>query len=84
MNKIKIISKDLWSKYRHEISSEIHRRPYYEHYAPMRISLISLYTKNYENNYSHLRELCDYLAIPAPEYRNLTYSYNHQDKFRVK
>lgn len=84
MNRFKIISKDLWSKYRHEISSEIHRRPYYEQYAPMRISLISLHTKNYENNYRHLNELCDYLAIPAPEYRNLTYSYNHQDKFRVK
>ena len=84
MNRFKVISKDIWSKYRHEISGEIHRRPYYEHYAPMRISLISLHTKNYENNYNHLNELCDHLSIPPPEYRNLTYSYNHQDKFRVK
>jgi len=84
MNGIKYLSRDIWSKYRHEISGEIHRRPYYEHYAPMRISLISLHTKNYENNYNHLTKLCDHLSIPPPEYRNLTYSYNHQDKFRVK
>jgi len=84
MNRIKIIPKELWSKYRHEISNEIHRRPYYELYGPMRISLISLHTKNYENNYNHLNDLCDYLAIPAPAYKNLTYSYNYQDKFRLK
>ena len=46
--------------------------------------MISLHTKNYENNYNHLTKLCDHLSIPPPEYKNLTYSYNHQDKFRVK
>ena len=84
MNRVKNLPKNLWSKYRHEISNEIHRRPYYEQFDPMRISLISLHTKSYENNYNHLSDLCEYLAIPAPATKNLTYSYTHQDKFRLR
>ena len=69
---LKSIPKILWSKYRHEISNEIHRRPYYELISPLRISLFSLHTENYSKNYEYLKQLCEYLSIPIPINTNLT------------
>lgn len=81
---IKSISKNLWSQYRHEISNEIHRRPYYELYSPLRVSLFSLHTKNSQKNYKYLHELCQYLSIPSPVDSSLTFKHTYQNKFTLK
>ena len=81
---MKSIPKKLWSKFRHEISSEIHRKPYYELIAPLRASVFSIHTKDFQKNYYHLDELCKYLSIPSPTTNNLTYLYNYKDLYQLK
>jgi len=81
---MKSIPKKLWSKFRHEISSEIHRKPYYELLAPLRASVFSIHTQDFKKNYYHLDELCKYLSIPSPTTNNLTYLYNYKDLYQLK
>ncbi len=81
---IKSIPKNLWSKYRHEISNEIHRRPYLELQSPLRISMINILTKNQQKNYYYLEELCKYLSIPSPSENCLSFNHLHEEKFKLK
>lgn len=81
---MKLIPRSIWSKFRHEISSEIHRKPYYELTAPLRASVLSIHTQDLKKNYNHLNELCKYLSIPAPTTNNLTYLYNHKNLYQLK